>query len=59
MRDAGYSIQQGTTLILVLNVGAVMGLPVAGHISDTRGNKPAVLGVLTLATVQAHVHAVD
>ena len=25
MRDAGYSIQQGTTLILVLNVGAVDG----------------------------------
>ena len=59
MRDAGYSIQQGTTLILVLNVGAVMGLLVAGHISDTRGNKPAVLGLLTLATVPAHVHAVD
>ena len=51
MRDAGYSIQQGTTLILVLNVGAVIGLLVAGHFSDTRGNKPAVLAWFTLAAV--------
>ena len=40
MRDAGYSIQQGTTLILVLNVGAVIGLLVAGHFSDTRETSP-------------------
>jgi MFS transporter, AAHS family, benzoate transport protein len=51
MRDAGYSIQQGTTLILVLNVGAVIGLLVAGHIADTRGNKPAVLVWFGLAAV--------
>ena len=51
MRDAGYSIQQGTTLILVLNVGAVIGLLVAGHFSDTRGNKPAVLAWFALAAV--------
>jgi AAHS family benzoate transporter-like MFS transporter len=51
MREAGYSIQQGTTLILVLNVGAVIGLLVAGHIADTRGNKPAVLAWFGLAAV--------
>jgi MFS transporter, AAHS family, benzoate transport protein len=51
MRGAGYSIQQGTSLILVLNVGAVIGLLVAGHISDTRGNKPAVLAWFGLAAV--------
>jgi MFS family permease len=51
MREAGYSIQQGITLILVLNVGAVLGLLVAGHISDTRGNKPAVLAWFGLAAV--------
>src|SRR6476619_1757244 len=51
MREAGYSIQQGTTLILVLNVGAVIGLLVAGHFSDTRGNKPAVLAWFALAAV--------
>jgi MFS family permease len=51
MRDAGYSIQQGTTLILVLNVGAIIGLLVAGRISDSRGNKPAVLVWFGLAAV--------
>jgi MFS family permease len=51
MRDAGYSIQQGTTLILVLNIGAIIGLLVAGHISDSRGNKPAVLVWFALAAV--------
>ena len=51
MREAGYSIQQGITLILVLNVGAVLGLLVAGHISDTRGNKRAVLTWFGLAAV--------
>jgi MFS transporter, AAHS family, benzoate transport protein len=43
MGEAGYSIKAGTGLLLVLNVGAVIGLLVAGGISDTRGNKPTVL----------------
>jgi len=43
MGEAGYSITAGTTLLLVLNVGAVIGLLVAGSISDARGNKPTVL----------------
>lgn len=43
MGEAGYSIKAGTTLLLVLNVGAVIGLLVAGLISDARGNKPTVL----------------
>lgn len=43
MGDAGYSIRAGTTLLLVLNVGAVIGLLVAGRISDARGNKRTVL----------------
>ncbi len=43
MGEAGYSIKAGTTLLLVLNVGAVIGLLVAGGISDSRGNKPTVL----------------
>jgi AAHS family benzoate transporter-like MFS transporter len=43
MGEAGYSIEAGTTLLLVLNLGAVIGLLVAGHISDRRGNKPTVL----------------
>ena len=43
MGEAGYSIKAGTTLLLVLNVGAVIGLLVAGLVSDARGNKRTVL----------------
>ena len=43
MGEAGYSIRAGTTLLLVLNVGAVAGLLVAGVLADARGNKRIVL----------------
>jgi MFS family permease len=43
MGAAGYSIQGGIALLLTLNVGAVIGLLVAGLISDRKGNKPTVL----------------
>lgn len=49
MGEAGYSIKAGTGLLLVLNVGAVIGLLVAGVISDSRGNKPTVLAWFGLA----------
>jgi AAHS family benzoate transporter-like MFS transporter len=51
MGEAGYSIKVGTGLLLVLNVGAVIGLLVAGNISDSRGNKPTVLLWFGLAAV--------
>ena len=51
MGEAGYSIQAGTGLLLILNVGAVIGLLVAGQISDARGNKPTVLLWFGLAAV--------
>jgi AAHS family benzoate transporter-like MFS transporter len=51
MGEAGYSINAGTTLLLVLNLGAVIGLLVAGGISDKRGNKPTVLVWFGLAAV--------
>lgn len=51
MGEAGYSIRAGTGLLLVLNVGAVIGLLVAGLISDSRGNKPTVLLWFALAAV--------
>ena len=51
MGEAGYSINAGTTLLLVLNLGAVIGLLVAGGISDKRGNKPTVLLWFGLAAV--------
>lgn len=43
MGEAGYSIEGGIGLLLTLNVGAVIGLVVAGAIADARGNKPTVL----------------
>jgi AAHS family benzoate transporter-like MFS transporter len=51
MSDAGYSIKAGTGLLLLLNLGAVIGLLVAGAISDARGNKPTVLVWFGLAAV--------
>jgi MFS family permease len=51
MGEAGYSIKAGTALLLVLNVGAVIGLLVAGGISDSRGNKPTVLLWFGLAAI--------
>lgn len=51
MGEAGYSIEAGTTLLLVLNVGAVTGLLVAGQIADSRGNKPTVLVWFAAAAV--------
>jgi MFS family permease len=51
MGEAGYSIQAGTGLLLTLNIGAVIGLLVAGLISDARGNKPTVLLWFGLAAV--------
>jgi MFS family permease len=43
MGEAGYSITAGTGLLLVLNLGAVIGLLVSGSVADARGNKRSVL----------------
>ena len=51
MGEAGYSIKAGTGLLLILNVGAVIGLLIAGAIADARGNKPTVLLWFGLAAV--------
>ncbi len=51
MGEAGYSIKAGTGLLLALNVGAVIGLLVAGTISDARGNKRTVLLWFGLAAI--------
>ena len=51
MGEAGYSIKAGTGLLLVLNIGAVIGLLIAGLLSDARGNKPTVLLWFGLAAV--------
>ena len=51
MGEAGYSLNAGLGLLLTLNLGAVIGLLVAGRISDARGNKPTVLLWFGLAAV--------
>jgi AAHS family benzoate transporter-like MFS transporter len=51
MEGAGYSIKGGTALLLVLNIGAVIGLLVAGTLADARGNKPVVLVWFGLAAL--------
>jgi len=51
MEQAGYSLNAGLTLLLTLNVGAVLGLLVAGQVADRRGNKPAVLAWFGIAAV--------
>lgn len=51
MLEAGYSVGASLGLLLVLNLGAVTGLLIAGQISDARGNKPTVLIWFGLAAV--------
>jgi MFS family permease len=43
MASAGYSLNAGLALLLVLNVGAVVGLLVAGVLADRHGTKKIVL----------------
>lgn len=51
MGEAGYSLTAGTALLLVLNVGAVLGLVFAGAIADAQGTKATVLAWFALAAV--------
>lgn len=43
MSSAGYSLSAGLSLLLVLNVGAVAGLVIAGILADRHGTKRIVL----------------
>lgn len=51
MRDAGYNMSTSLTLLLVLNVGAIVGLLIAGPLADRRGTKPTVLVWFAAAAV--------
>lgn len=62
MVQAGYSLQAGVGLLLVLNVGAVIGLLIAGRISDRRGAKATVLvwfgsAAVLLALLSIRLHS--
>jgi len=43
MAGAGYTVSTGLVLLLVLNVGAVVGLVIAGILADKHGTKKVVL----------------
>lgn len=43
MRTAGYAMSTSVTLLLVLNIGGVLGLIIGGWLADRRGIKPTVL----------------
>jgi len=43
MRTAGYNMSASLTLLLVLNVGAIVGLLTAGRLADARGIRPIIL----------------
>jgi AAHS family benzoate transporter-like MFS transporter len=51
MRSAGYELGAALALLLVLNVGAVVGLLVAGRVADRMGLRKAVIGWFTAAAV--------
>ena len=51
MRDAGYALGAALAFLLVLNVGAVIGLLVAGPVADRYGSKSACAGWFALAAV--------
>ncbi|MBA2344480.1 MAG: aromatic acid/H+ symport family MFS transporter [Rubrobacter sp.] len=51
MRDAGYALGAALAFLLVLNVGAVIGLLVAGPVADRYGSKVACAGWFALAAV--------
>ena len=51
MRLAGYALGSALSFLLVLNVGAVLGLLVAGRVADRIGSKPAAAGWFTAAAV--------
>ncbi|MFI1912352.1 MFS transporter [Nocardia sp. NPDC020380] len=60
MRDAGYNMSTSLTLLLVLNIGAIIGLLIAGALADRQGIKQTALvwfgaGAVLLALLSVQV----
>ncbi|MFB4313683.1 MFS transporter [Actinomadura sp. 21ATH] len=51
MRQAGYPLGAALSLLLTLNVGAVVGLVVAGYVADRRGIRPSTIAWFGAAAV--------
>lgn len=51
MRSAGYELGAALALLLVLNVGAVLGLLVAGQVADRIGLRPATIAWFSAAAL--------
>jgi AAHS family benzoate transporter-like MFS transporter len=51
MRQAGYALGAALALLLVLNVGAIIGLLFAGKVADKIGNRRSTIGWFLLAAL--------
>jgi MFS transporter, AAHS family, benzoate transport protein len=51
MRNAGYGLRAGLALLLVFNVGAVLGMLIAGRVGDRIGLRPATILWFLIAMV--------
>jgi MFS transporter, AAHS family, benzoate transport protein len=51
MRSAGYQLGAALALLLVLNVGAVVGLLAAGRVADRVGNRRSTMAWFTLGAI--------
>lgn len=51
MKAAGYSLDSSLVMLFVMNVGAIVGLLLAGWVGDTKGIKPSILIWYAIAAV--------